>query len=905
MSATGLDISGDRDRQFMDAIDVLRKAEEGDEVLFGDRQKPLEVTDVGGRDEDDDLYIVVIGPNGGGPWTIREDYINGVPNLTTSPGSQNANDLRFAGGVDPSDRLPDWTRAARMEEAHSEGETPGVETPEPASSDGPMGHPAFGEFDVSTAEGEMTVSGHHDIFDLAFTAIFHWTEDDAWQFDREANDGFLDDQDQSTRGAVLADIEDALEMEGFSVNPVSPGAGQGTEYPDVVVPADADVKSGDEFVQELSDDPMMTFGQFISELEVPESQAQPGGVISRFFQDESPSWTFVDEMLAFNHDVPKAVNNWQLVDYGVVTDDTVNSSRQAAWYNFETGELVGLAAIRNDSEGTGWFVYHAEDTDNIHQEEREPVVATDNPEDALGAVKDILYRDVEEIDLSIEQNPDTGNVTVRDAISETRLVQSLVRARSADPYGLRTYTANVSAPQFILDLDDALADLYRRLTTQGDKAAQALIDFADGADLPTRKRIRLFLAGLDPSELGQDVKATLLTAAAGVHERFLGFRVSPVIKYNELGVDVQFLYTPTGKGSETGLWQRLTIPTRRQFGEGPILPPQGGFVIDTLLPSALSYYHVVHAAEWAGVNEWVFTIPDPWADESDVVSFGTPGGTAPRGGTPPGTTVSAAADLSGTKAAPGLVVPERLADEERLESLYNNYSDSRKRQKYLIYLATTQHALNVTDEDVQDVDNFAKLIGLPRVEYRDIWEDDFDKGDFKREVFFEAMDAYQTGGSSVVEAVDSAIFNYDDENSATSKDFTKLAFKKSDTAQAGGGDDGDLLSSTLEKLDEGIIDVDDLTDKERELVVEAERERGVLSAEQAEKLKEIRGGPVTETSAEELAEHMDDYMNEVRQMEGAQRARAPEAIWDREVIEGSVEEQTQDVPYGERDDDTL
>jgi len=137
--------------------------------------------------------------------------------------------------------------------------------------------------------------------------------------------------------------------------------------------------------------------------------------------DKFGTYTFVDELLQFGQDIPKSVNSWTLVEYGVIDDA---NSRRMAWFDADDEELLVLAAVRQPGEEQPrWMVWHIRNPSAANR--RDPVIDTLDPYMALEVVSDVLYGDTDEVDISIEEGPD-GQITVIDNVDDEALADRVL-----------------------------------------------------------------------------------------------------------------------------------------------------------------------------------------------------------------------------------------------------------------------------------------------------------------------------------------------------------------------------------------------------------------------------------------------------------------------------------------------
>lgn len=877
----GLGMAGSADLQLPDGLDsryrrawdTLTEAEEGDYVIYDEdsREAALEVLESTDVEEN---RILVKGAGGARIEITGSVNPNGSPAIRTS-NNEKAMDLRFA----TSEEIHDYLEAQ------------------------PEDHPDKDLLD-STVPDEL--------------------EGEA---DEENNvDSLSDYSDADDVPMSVGDLRREGPPEGTDYEDFAIGETPGQRWP-------PERKDGDTYVSELSDDPSMDWSEFQEESNVPED-ADNDSIIDHIFGDSEPSWTFVDELLHLGYDVSKTVNNWHLIDYGIVTEDNLDDYRQAAWYNIETEEVVLLGAKKTDGE-VRFFVYHIEDD----AEEVEPVFDSSEPADAIGKVNDILYSSFndDEAEITIEENPATDDVTVYDALTNMAIVRALARAGNSDPYGMRTYISETTLPQFIKDADDAMVAFYEFLVGASQSVADAWLAFVNGAGLPTRQRIRAFLNGIDVEELGKDTRAAIVSAAQGIRRDFLGVEVQPVIKYNELGIDVQYKYKGAGSGG-SGPEARLSIDPRRRVpkedDEGEIVTDEAGnpvyttegFLGDGLLPSGLDYVALVNAADWLDVNNRRFIIPDPWADDSKVefrvADAGRYTGDSGRQRDP----TARSSSKTGIQAAPTL---ERWRewDDERLDELLFKYQDDKEKQKFLIYIATLEQMLETFDNRDEDVDEigwerFKQLAGNPRVTYEDVWDEHgFSKGDLRFEVFHQAVDLVQRKDVDPVDAISQAIGENDD-NSATAGDFDDISFKHDGGSDGGDEDDepplppgvgeaaqepGEmteddraLAGRLARELESGDLDPDELTDEDRQVLSEAHAEEGLLSEDVAEELGYIRSGgdggdmETVDDDVEEMMQHL--HNSPMAQQDAQERA---------ETVGDYYQQNPGERPGDPAEDDTL
>lgn len=366
-SARLTNIDPDLDEQMETTVDTFRQAEEGDFVIWDNRSAALKVSDTGKHTDNDQRYLVVIGPGSstnksGAVIVIDEQYDNGVPAFSTDTGEP-VRALRFA---DETEVAKGWPR----EEANAwaVGEREPIETPDVSMTDIRGGEPVGDIVDPGVDPGEPE-----------------------------------DDEPEDTPGEPVPEG-----MADFIDDPRRPGAPDGRGFPTTLDDKTATESDPDTLVQDITSDPTLTFDEMLRDM-----GRHPLIEFEGFFEGEETPWTFVDELTSFGHAVPKSVNDWRLIDYGVVTGPRF---RKLVWVNTESSELAGLTMVRDEpGDPAVYRVYHAQgpwhDAD-ADEAALDPVLETNDPDAALDAVSNVLYGGDQVVNVELIEERD-GTTSIR------------------------------------------------------------------------------------------------------------------------------------------------------------------------------------------------------------------------------------------------------------------------------------------------------------------------------------------------------------------------------------------------------------------------------------------------------------------------------------------------------------
>jgi hypothetical protein len=834
MAGAGVALPDDLDRKYRQAWDVLHEAEVGDYVIFNENERSSALEVIETDDSSGERTLVMRGAAGAEALIEEDTRENGTPSLATAESYEPANDLRWATGEEIHDYL-------EQQEDHPDLDT--LETVQPDE--------LRGGADEENEAAELA-------------------EDDA-------TPGAEAEQPDSDPPESVGDLRRQGPPEGEDIDdmPALPAVSE----EGALERRPPDPVDGDEYVAELSSLPSMDWAEFQEESEVPEA-ADNEGVVERLVDQTDPTWTFIDELLELGEDVPKTVNNWHLIDYGVVTDDELDRSRQAAWYNIETESLVLLGAMKADDDDVRYFVYHVEDAGpDDPGGSVDPVMSTGRLGDALGKARSILYRDFAdtEAEITIHEDPATQEVTVWDAISNTEVLRALAATRQADPFGLRAYASETTVPSFIDDVDSALISLYERIRSASESGAGAWRDFAAGARLPTRERARAFVAGVDVEQRGKDIRALVVSAAVGVRKNFSGVKVQPVLRYNELGIDIHYLYSGRKGDVESG-------PRRYSLD-------QPAYLMDSMLPTGVNYLMLMDLAEWLKVDKWQFKIPDNF--QNGKVEFKVADGRHTSGSAGPGDPREDAGEAAGIAGRAPNLERWREWDGQRLRTLLEDHADNEPKQLYLVYLAHMEPALEEFDDEEDIEQSFNNRMGDVRVEYRDVYRDfGFKNEDLHFEVFYDALRDYYVGDASgIVDALDQAIKDspagagtlatsgqFDDLEFATGSDPAAEPVTPEVPPEVGEPvekpdadmteDDEQYAQALARDLESGDLDIDELTGEDRQVLTRVHNETGLLPDEMADELQRIRGGH-DEGEEKTVDQDVGDMMQHLDEMETA------------------------------------
>lgn len=681
---------------------VLHNAEEGDEVIWGSRKQPLTVTDVGGTEENEDHYLVVLGPQGG-TYTIREHYFpTGVP-------------------------------------------------------------------DYRTEKGE-------DVTDIEIVS----------------RAGADDDDDGGTQSGVINmpadDPDPPTDDQGREL-----GEEVGMKWPEP--DEDAETVDADTFVTEKTQDPMMDYEALLQA--AGKDPRDSGGVLPQTTDD---GWTFVDELNAFGMDVPKSVGEWELIDYGYVTD---SFARQLAWINKEDDELLALLGYKETNESAiEWNIYHEEGIGEREIEEVDPEFTTQDPHEAFRYAREVLYEGAQQVDMSVVY--DDGDVKVVDGVDDRTLGQRVLERAGIDTNGVSPAQATVGWFGY---------------------AGDSLVNWMDE----------------NAETVGRMTKVAIIFAVGGITKRIFGVGITPVIEEDELGAEFDYKY----KGDRVD-WVNTSFDGKLTFDPGRFNLDEKESVV-----FGLDYDELRDAADESGFSEWQFRVPGAdhfvegfehttISEEVDVDdddsrsrrSRRSSSSTSPKKASAD-EFIESAVDESGQLIAP------HAEDEAGLEAtLHELESLDRRAQREFIMARITKKSVDWLDDknkDFQDIDQPKSLIGTPRKEWlrghKDILSGfGFSKGDWREdfplEVIVDAVERYTVEGTSDFEdAVAGALDEYkeagedeSDEEESADEDATPGGQGRN-TGKTDTGDGGDGGSTTEEDLDEILNKPwSDLTSDEKELL---------------------------------------------------------------------------------------
>jgi hypothetical protein len=440
MAATGFDDAWEQTTW------AMHHAEEGDTVIWEGRESPLTVVDVGGTTENENHYLVVRGP-GGGTHTVRESYSPaGTPQFTTD-NNESVENLRIVEreGADP--------------DADADPQGPGGE-------DG-----VADDSDAGDGDGGMDDGPGQDMSHLQddYPEFF----DTEGEFDPE-EDALEPDYD----GSMAVDLED-----------------EGVDTTDI-----------DQEIQRATGDPFITYEEFLEDMYADSElvgERDPGSFLpysQNLIGDDPKTWTFVDELTNWGITVPQTVNEWVMVDYGIVTDA---EQRKLVWINSDTDELVALVAHRNGS--LRYHCYYAEDWLSAEADDGalEADLVTSDPNEAFDSVRQKLYGGQTNVEVQVIERRDDDEVVVAKNIDNASIASRMLGAVGADialPHlpGEQQLLGGLNTTlEWLESNEDRLADVAITTTYAGLHALGALIPFVDVAPVLDR----------DDGEVGLELNA--------------------------------------------------------------------------------------------------------------------------------------------------------------------------------------------------------------------------------------------------------------------------------------------------------------------------------------------------------------------------------------------------------------
>lgn len=307
--------------------------------------------------------------------------------------------------------------------------------------------------------------------------------------------------------------------------------------------------------------------------------------------DRYGTYTFVDELLQFGQDIPKSVNSWTLVEYGVIDDA---NSRRMAWFDADDEELLVLGAVRQpDEDQPRWMVWHIRNPSAANR--RDPVIDTRDPYMALEVVSDVLYGDTDEVDISIEEGPD-GQITVIDNLDDEALA------------------------------DRVLNQLVGLKNVPGQAASGVgnAVNYAGGFTgwaRDTSDNVIEYFSN-NKTEFAKMVKFALVYSAVAASKRIASAGIGPIIEEDKLGVYIDSKYTAE---DVRDVPQPVPyIDTALAFFQSDSDEDAGGFKIDSELyinpnkfnfsagpvtQAGLNYERLVDVAEVLNIDKLELNIP--------------------------------------------------------------------------------------------------------------------------------------------------------------------------------------------------------------------------------------------------------------------------------------------------------
>ena len=352
-------------------------------------------------------------------------------------------------------------------------------------------------------------------------------------------------------------------------------------------PDTAEESDGDSFAMNASGDPFLDFDDFY------EGTFESGPARKRGLTDRSAgTWTFVDELNALGQDVPKAVNDWMLIDYGVVRD---GSTRKAVWLNGETNEAVAVGFVRDpDDDQPTWYCWETDDVES-DAKSLDPAMTTQSASEALDYIRQTLYGDVDQVDIEIIEDED-GNITIRDNIDDETL-----GGRIMDVYGrVPSLPVSISYPTGASGL-------------VGDSFSGVLDYFDD-----------------NKKKAGRIGKFVIVYSVVTLSQRFTGVTLTPVIEPKRLGVEVHYKYegklgdylrdSNIGRSTEVG--PRDAAGTAKIDGEFTVNPQEFNLHrVGPITPLGLDYESLMQAGRYTGLNN--LEMKTPMSDHIDSLRVGT------------------------------------------------------------------------------------------------------------------------------------------------------------------------------------------------------------------------------------------------------------------------------------------
>lgn len=371
-----------------------------------------------------------------------------------------------------------------------------------------------------------------------------------------------------------ADDPDVLERDGV----------QNWDFP--TASQDAEETTGDNFAMGSSGDPYLDFDSFY-ESTFEDGPAQKSSLLT---QTDAGTWTFVDELNALGQDVPKTVNNWTMIDYGVVRD---GMTRKAVWLNADTDEAVAVGFVRDaDQDSPTWYIWYTEDV-NSDENSIDPELTTDDPTEALGELRDILYGDVDEVDIEISES-DNGQITIRDGLDDAT-------------FGDKVYDVMGGVPTLPIS-----------------------ISYPDGKAAWVGDSFSNFLTYLDnnKAKAGRVGKFVVVYSVVAISQRFTGVTVTPVLEEDRLGVEAHYKYdgkigdfirskTNIGRTPAGGTGPRDAMGKAELQGEFTVNPQEFNLhKVNPKTPLGIDYDMLVEAGKLANLDDLEMKTPFSDAVES-------------------------------------------------------------------------------------------------------------------------------------------------------------------------------------------------------------------------------------------------------------------------------------------------
>lgn len=296
---------------------MLIAAEEGDEVMFGNRRNPLEVTDA--ETDEEGLKILELEGVRGGEYTLRERY-DEDGELDLSVRGENANNLYFFERNDPDAPLhPDGVAPNRNALSMEVIERVAYELAEDVAQ--------RKHYQITTDETDA-----HSLDNLVETRVQKWESN---RPDVTFPNGFSRMDMRQLVADALRDIGDEHTL--------------------------PDGEYLEDYAYELTGYPFGDADRLMDGLPERLTASSGGAFHGRStaaaldWTDEvsEDAWTTVEEALSFGYRVPRIIGDWLLFDYGIVQSD---DKRKLRWVNRDTGEIVSLRG-RNGGGTPMWYVY--------------------------------------------------------------------------------------------------------------------------------------------------------------------------------------------------------------------------------------------------------------------------------------------------------------------------------------------------------------------------------------------------------------------------------------------------------------------------------------------------------------------------------------------------------------------